>query len=182
MNTCAQSHQNRSKTVTSRLTDIHTDMHPTKEKIPYLVESETPLAQSINIIKINRLTWFSWEKKALTLRALYKSPASRRALIKSVTFSGRGAVNAGARTNSLGGGQWLTTNEKWSARAMSLNTEKSNDGRRQVCHFSNSMVSLSSLYEETWVSSTSFLHARHSFKPVYLWRKLKIKINLFYAT
>jgi len=48
-NSCAKFHQNRLKTVTSRpeLTDRQTYRHPTKEKIPYLVESETSLAQSI---------------------------------------------------------------------------------------------------------------------------------------
>jgi len=49
-----QFHQNRLKTVTSRPeltsrhtyrhTYIHTYIHPTKEKFPYLVESETSLA------------------------------------------------------------------------------------------------------------------------------------------
>jgi len=47
---CAQFHQYRLKTVTSR-PDRQTDRHPTKEKIPYLVESETSLARSKNQIQ-----------------------------------------------------------------------------------------------------------------------------------
>jgi len=50
-------HQNRLKTVTSRpeLTDIQTYSHPVRHpddiKIPYLVESETSLAQSITDLR-----------------------------------------------------------------------------------------------------------------------------------
>ena len=46
---CAKFHRNCLKTVTSR--PELTDRHPTKELIPYLVEMEPSLAQSIKVNK-----------------------------------------------------------------------------------------------------------------------------------
>jgi len=57
-NTCAKFHQNRLKTVTSR--PELTSRHPTKEKIPYLVESETSLA---SLAQSTTVFWLSGQSE-----------------------------------------------------------------------------------------------------------------------